>query len=418
METRAHATASRATLLLAFVLVAACRSTADPAPAVDAAPAVLLDSPSLEGVDPAFLPDLRQVQSLMAEGNFLGARAALDRVLARRPEGRTLEVARRFSDVLDLDPGALPALQALKVSVDRGADVEARAILDRLMLRRPRGKLLDLLEAYRRILDGRAVVSGVALRLELRPATEAPSKKVAASMPKDARLFHLFLVGESRKGISAELEPGPATLVVTRSSVDRRGLEEDAVETHTFSDLKALRIEPSKPAEVSLAGFFLAPPDKGLAERLRFEIDLRSGRAKIGGAAKNARELPAMHLVAVAAEETALDPSLAALPATKPEEFAAHIEGKAAIDRVAALSIALRIPPADRAQALDLITPIADSAPVGVLDALAPSLRWIAVTSEPGGDGLAWRAWLRARGERKPSERPRLVLPEPKPGEP
>lgn len=405
-------------LLLAFVFAAACRSTADPAPAVEAAPAVLLDSPNLEGVDPAFFPDLRQVQSLMAEGNFLAARAALDRVLARRPEGRTLEVARGFSDVLDLDPGALPTLQALKASVDRGADVEARAILDRLMLRRPRGRLLDLLEAYRRILDGRAVVSGVALRLELRPVDEPPPQKVAATVPKDARFFHLFVVGESRNGVSVDLEPGPATLVVTRSSVDKRGLENDAVETHTFADLKALRIGPSKPADVSLARFFLAPPSNGLAERLRFEIELRSGRARIeGGAAKPARELPAMRLVAVPAEETALAPSLAALPPATPEELAARVEGQAALDRVEALSIALRIPPADRGRALDLLTPIADAAPVGVLEALAPSLRWIAVTSEPGGDGLAWRAWLRSRGDRRPAARPRLVLPEPKPPE-
>ncbi len=319
-----------------------------------------------------------------------------------------------------VDPAFQPAIQALQRSLDSGADLEARAILDRLMLRRPRGRLLETLEAYRKIIDGRAVVSGLALRLELRPVTETPPKTVAESMPKDARLAHLFLVAESRprggtvdEGGAIDLEPGPATLFVTRSTVDRRGLEQDAVETHTFADLKSLRIEPGKPGEVSLARFFVAPAADELAARMRFEIDLRSGHARVGTAgSKSVRELPAMRLAVAEAEESALAPAIAGLPAATPEELAAAVEGKTVLDPVAVLSIALRIPPADRARALDLLTPISETVPVSVLQSLVPALRWIAVTAAPGGDGLAWRAWLQSRGEKKkPANRERLVLP-------
>jgi hypothetical protein len=323
-----------------------------------------------------------------------------------------------------IDPAFQPGIEALQRSLDSGADAEARAILDRLMLRRPRGKLLETLEAYRKIIDGRAVVAGLALRLELRPVTETPPKPVAESIPKDAHMAHLFLVAESRSGggtgspeSAIDLEPGPATLFVTRSTVDKRGLEQDAVETHTFADLKSLRIEPGKPAEVSLARFFVSASADGLAARMRFEIDLRSGRARVGVAGSNAvRELPAMRLAVAEAEESALAPAIAALPAATPEDLAAAVEGKTVLDPVAALSIALRIPPTDRPRALDLLTPISETVPVSVLESLVPALRWIAVTAAPGGDGLAWRAWLQARGaKRKPANRERLVLPPARP---
>jgi hypothetical protein len=398
-------------LACAAALCASCAATPESPPTIG--PAVVLDAPSLDGVDPAFLPEFRRVQALLADGGFLAARSALDGILARRPTGRTLEVARRFEAVLDLDPSSLPALRALQASVEGGADAEATAILDRLMLRRPRGRLLTILEAYRRILDGRAVVGGLRLRLELRPEAEAPPP-ASKGAPKEARFSRLFLVVESALAERATLEPGPATLFVTRSTVDGRGVEDDGVETHSFPDLKPLAVEPGKSAEVSLARFFVAPPEKGLACRLRFGIDLRSGKAKVepGGGAK-ARELPAMRLRAAEAEASALEPSLAAQPAAKPEELAALVEGASRLDAIEALSLAVRLAPGERGAALDLLTPLCERAPESVLESLAPALRWIAVTAEPGGDGLAWRAWLRGRTEKRPAERQRLVLPPP-----
>jgi len=359
----------------------------------------------------------------MSENRYLAARSVLDGVLAREPTGATLEAARRFADVLDLDPNCLPAIQALQHAVESGADVEANAILERLLLRQPRGRFLSILMAYRRILDGRAVVAGLVLRLESRPETgpsKDPAEKLPPGVPKDARFAHLFLVVESRLAGAVELDPGPATLFVTRSSVGRAGREEDAVETHTFPSLKPLHVEWGKPAEVSLARFFLAQPGTNVATRLRFEIDLRSGRARIAAASAGGppRDVPAMRLRTAEAEETVLEASLAALSAATPEELAGLVEHATSVDLVSALSIAARIPPKDRARTLDLLTPIAETAPASVLQALVPALRWIAVTAEPGGDGLAWRAWLRARADTATSKRQKLVLPPALPTEP
>jgi hypothetical protein len=67
-------------------------------------------------------------------------------------------------------------------------------------------------------------------------------------------------------------------------------------------------------------------------------------------------------------------------------------------------------------RALDFLTPISEAVPVSVLQSLVPALRWIAVTAAPGGDGMAWRAWLEERaGKRKPANRERLVLPSARP---
>ncbi len=347
---------------------------------------------------------------MIASRSYTAARAALDRVLAREPGGPTLEVARSLERIIDLDPTLLPALQALERAVDAGADREAAAILARLMLRRPRGRLLEIAQAYRRILDGRALVSSLRLRLECRPEIVA---KPSPDAPPGARFTRLFLVAESAIEAQVDIEPGPATLLVTRSIVDRRGVEQDAVETRTFAKLRRLHVERGKPTETPLALFFLASSPGALAVRLRFEIDLRSGTAQIPapGPGGKARELPAMRLRAAAAEETALEASLASMPAAAPEDLAALISGASPVELRGALAIAVRIAPGERARALDLLAPLVDTAPESAVQAFVPALRWIALTSEPGGDAQAWRAWLGARSDRKAGERPRLLLP-------
>jgi hypothetical protein len=65
----------------------------------------------------------------------------------------------------------------------------------------------------------------------------------------------------------------------------------------------------------------------------------------------------------------------------------------------------------ERERALDLLAPVVRDLPTDAVRALVPALRWIAVTSEPGGSPEAWRAWLRARDRRKAEERPNLLLP-------
>lgn len=393
-----------------FGSVAGCASTRGLEASEDGSSAgsVLL-SPSLAGVDPRFLPELERIESLIAAGNHVAARGMLDALLARAnggPDGlagRSLEIARDFERFLDLDPSYLPSLQALAQAVDSGQDREAAAILRRIEMRQPRGQVLEIVEAYRRILDGRAVVAGLRLRLECRVE---PAEELPADAPEGTRFARLFLVAESAIAEKVLLETGPATLFVTRSVVGVNGIERDAVETRAFDSLRRLEIGPEAPAEVSLARFFVSAAPGELASRIRFELDVRSGSARILD-----REVPVMRLRVADAEETVLAPELRELPAAAPEDLVALVSESAQVDLASALAIAVRIQPDDRERTLDLITPRIDHATEDAVRALVPSLRWIAVTSEPGGWPAAWRAWLRDRERRMSGERPNLLLP-------
>ncbi|MFN0009163.1 MAG: hypothetical protein ACKVXR_14765, partial [Planctomycetota bacterium] len=391
---------------------AANRGQEAPGEERSSAGAVLL-APSLAGVDPRFLPELERVEGLISAGNHLAARGVLDALLARTGEdltGRSLEVARAFERLLDLDPTYLPSLQALAQAVESGADREAAGILRRIELRQPRGQVLEIVRAYRRILDGRAVVASLRLRLECRLE---PAEDLPADAPEGARFARLFLVGESDLQETVLLDPGPATLFVTRSVVSRSGVERDAVETRAFESLRRLDIGPEAPAEVSLARFFVSAAPGELASRIRFELDLRSGSARIlpaeAGSAGGGREVPVMRLRVADAEETAFASEVRDLPAAAPEDLLALVSQSATVDRASALEIAVRIRPEDRERTLDLMTPRVEAATEDSVRALVPSLRWIAVTSEPGGGPAAWRAWLAERERKRAGGRPNLL---------
>jgi hypothetical protein len=225
------------------------------------------------------------------------------------------------------------------------------------------------------------------------------------------------LVVESGLRDTVELETGPATLFVTRSVVVPSGLERDAIETRTFDDLRRITVEPGGTAEISLALFFVSTGEGELASRMRFEFEMRSGSARIlpGGDRVAAREVPVMRLRVADAEETALPSDLATEPSSRPEDLVALATGASTIDVAAALRIAVRIGPVERERALDLLAPVVRDLPTDAVRALVPALRWIAVTSEPGGSPEAWRAWLRARDHRKAEERPNLLLPRSRP---
>jgi len=390
-------------LLLAAGL--GCASTRGSEPAgggPSAAPALL--APSLAGVDPRFLPELERIESLIAAGNHVAARGLLDALLARESlAGRSLEVARAFERMLDLDPSYLPSLQALAQAVESGADREAAAILRRIEMRQPRGEVLEIVEAYRRILDGRAVVAGLRLRLECRPE---PAEELPPDVPEGTRFSRLFLVAESSIQETVLLDTGPATLFVTRSVVSPNGIERDAVETRTFDRLRRLEVGPEARAEVSLARFFVSAAPGELASRMRFELDLRSGSARVLD-----RDVPVMRLRVADTEETVFAPELRDLPPAAPEDLVDLVSRTATIDPSSALAIAVRIRPEDRQRTLDSITPRIEIATEDSVRALVPSLRWIAVTSEPGGSPAAWRAWLLDRARRQSGERPNLLLP-------
>jgi hypothetical protein len=414
--------ALRVLLASLTIAVAACSSTkAGGAPSASLAQGpVALDLPGLEGVDPQVAGELRAVEDLTAQQNYVAARSLLDRVLARPLDAKSRDVARRIGELLDLDPSLVPSLAMLEQAVRAGDDREARAILDRIAVRQPRGRVRELVEGYRRILDGRALVGGLRLALEFRPEalpSGAAGKAIAKEAPPNARFARLYFVARSEFSEKVELDPGPATLVVTRAVVGSNGLQQDATETRAVTSIRGLSVEKGSPAEVPLGYFYAVPPESGFATRLRFELELRSGDVRIPGAAKDApRALPAMRLLVAPAEERALETTLDALGPAAPDDLAALVRDATSLDAIAALKVALRIPPEARAATLDALAPLVADAPIDVVRSLVPSLRWIALTGDPGSDPSAWRAWLRERATRKRVERPNLVLPESRPG--
>ena len=391
----------------------------------------MLLAPSFAGVDARLLPEFERIQGLVTQGQYAAARSALDQLRARESKGLSgpaLEVVLAYERLLDVDPSFLPSLQALASAVESGADREADAILRRIELRQPRGSVLEIARAYRRILDGRAVVSSLRLRLECRPV---PVEEIPEGAPEGAQFARLFLVAVSGLQEIVSLEPGPATLFVTRSVVGRTGIERDAIETRTFENLRRLEVGPEEPAEVSLARFFVSAAEGEMASRMRFELDLRSGSARIlsaeeaasrgqasskAGSDPRGREVPVMRLRVADAEVTAYEPALRELPAGAPEEFLALASAAGRIDLAAALRVAVRIPPKERERTLDLLAPEIEALPEEAVRALVPSLRWVAVTSEPGGGVAAWRAWFVERERKKAGERPNLILPRKAPG--
>ncbi|MFN0009256.1 MAG: transposase zinc-binding domain-containing protein [Planctomycetota bacterium] len=127
-------------------------------------------------------------------------------------------------------------------------------------------------------------------------------------------------------------------------------------------------------------------------------------------ASADARDVPVMRLRVADAEETAYASLLRELPPATPEEFLALVSEEAQIDLTVALGTAVRIPPRERERTLDLIAPQIEILSEDAIRALVPSLRWIAVTSEPGGGPPAWRGWFLERERKKAGERPKLLL--------
>ena len=72
----------------------------------------------------------------------------------------------------------------------------------------------------------------------------------------------------------------------------------------------------------------------------------------------------------------------------------------------------VRIPLSQRAQALDLLTPVALKLPSGEMEKLAVALRWLSGETDMGADSRAWRQWLDERA------RLRAILGRPAAGEP
>jgi hypothetical protein len=434
---------------LALATCASCGATSASQAASERGAMFAPTARDLEALPPEFLPAFTELQRSVAAGDDLTARRILMSIYSRAPQGRALSLAQAFERVLagraavaelhlklvarpDSDSGKPPratgyasaesnanAPSNASSPAHAGAPADASAAGDAL------APSAAATPSPATTSSPAATPSPATTPSNATPSAAAGGSSIAPSgdgggEPGPRVVARLLLVAENSADVAMELKPGPATLTTTKTSVApvpavhiagaSAGSQEERSETHPFTEIKSLRVDPGGSVEVELARFFIDVPDNLLAVRLSFELELRSGVI-----VRDGRELPAMN-VGVRGDEVTCwihlrHPEWKATPESL-EEFAVGV-GTAAGD--CALEIAVRMPAAERSRALDRLAAREHDISRTRLEELVPALRWLADDSTMGGDPDLWRAFLRARTAAKPRERPVLELPEPAP---
>ncbi|MBK7643950.1 MAG: hypothetical protein IPJ19_13030 [Planctomycetes bacterium] len=300
-----------------------------------------------------------------------------------------------------VDARFTPGLEALERAVTAGEDPLARSLIQHLDSQGPDPRVWQFLRSFERILDGRAAVGCLELKLVCAPE---PLETLFPGAEAGAQAWRLLFRAQNTSADEIELSPGPATLFSTRTDLGRRGAQTSTQETRNFDRLKHLRLEPNGSAEVELARFFLAPTSEQLAVRLSFELELRSGVIERGG-----RELPAMRLSVASSRATRHADDLPEGTLT-PSELLAQASGP--IDTPGLLALAVRTDPGENGAGLPALEDALAELPRPRLELWIPALRWLAGPEVPT-DASGLRAWLREGRDSRAAKtpRPKLVLP-------
>ena len=259
----------------------------------------------------------------------------------------------------------------------------------------PGGRALELLDAYERILDGRACWQ--AARLELR------AKRVAES-----RTVELELWVESDWPTALEFRPGPATLGMQTSTVAADGRQAHHTSSTGITSIEHFHVEPGSATVIPLGRYEVLVPERTLATRDRWTLGLRSGEV-----IDRERLLPVGPLAATPChwvERAAFLPSSPIRPAELLEYVETH-RGSAvpavssaeleAYDRellrytAPLMECVVRIEEADREEAIQLLRAEITRATDAEVARLQPALRWLMQTSRPGSDPEHLRRWAR-----------------------
>lgn len=325
----------------------------------------------------------------------------------------------------EVEPEFVPLLEALQASLAARDDLAARNVLARLYARQPEGRVLELAQAFERILAGRKLVESV--RLEL--ATQVHSSEAAR--------YRVALWALNESPVEVTFRPGPATLTLSQTIVDDEGRERTNQSSRTSDELIELVLAPGEPVELSLLEFAppvaFAPvavhpdfevlemrdlsggaeepdpdePANVLAVRYGWNLDLRAGAFLVGD-----ERLPAQRVRVEPAERVWLARGLPA-ELVQPEEFVAALTGGEVSGRDL-MQLAVRIPAEARLATLDMLEPQLDALGLDTIAAMAPALRWLSGDSRLGDDPSVWKAWIRERGRRRAAEEegtPGLDLP-------
>lgn len=278
----------------------------------------------------------------------------------------------------------VPALEAVRTAIEEGEDAVARRVLARLLAREPEGAALDLALAFERVLDGRERCGWIARELV---ATERPDLGSAR--------YVLELVLVNRGPAPLVLECGGAELVVRQVAVDPAGFDRRAALRDGVSLPPRLELAPDEPWRHEVAALDLEPPAGVLAFSSVLRLELLPGEF----VEPDGRYLPAQDLATGPLELVRLAGFLPTAP-VEPAELARYVGG-GRLHTPALLERAVRIVPAEREAALDLLTPLAPGLPRVELERLVPALRWLSGTARPGGSPESWLSWLEARAARR-----------------
>ena len=285
-----------------------------------------------------------------------------------------------------------PALAALQSALVEGDDAAAERILALCRARDPEGAVTERLEACASVLTGRRLARGLVLRLECEPAQDPGAREVWL------RASHDLDEPIALRGAAASLQ-------ISMIGLGPNGLEERAASSHPASGLDGLVVPPGAGARVRL-GTSSLPAGTWLAVRATWDLELLPCDLAWKGA-----RYPARSLAVRPCEAVRLAPWLPQAP-VEPQELASYAQ-RTSFSTAAMLERAVRIDPARRAEALQLLGEPELRYRLD-LHRLAPALRWLSGFRGPLGDGELWREWLAGRhGERDAAPASgRLELPE------
>ena len=272
----------------------------------------------------------------------------------------------------------LPAFQALQGALADGEEAMARRILDGVLARGPRGDDLALADDFGRILRGRELVRGLDLHLSSAPADEEGYRR-------------LFLVLRQTADEPLQLRLPPGKLRRRRTAIDPDGFAHGDLDTSLVPELSDLTIPPGVELTLALSRYFV-PMGRAMALRDRWSLDVLSGEIHVGD-----EPYPAVGIRITPVEADYLASFLSA-QAVEPEVLVEYLR-REEIHLPPLLERTVRIAPGRRDEALAALLPVLRdpaTAEEERMAMIAPALRWLSGSTEPGVDPRAWIRYLEA----------------------
>ncbi|MCA8981812.1 MAG: hypothetical protein H6831_06865 [Planctomycetes bacterium] len=272
----------------------------------------------------------------------------------------------------------LPGVEALRDAVEARQDAEARRILARLRAMSPGPEVQGLMDAFERILDGRALAQRIETSLIAREHPETPGD------------YRLVLRLESREPEPIRMHPAGARLRVAYTSVDPLGSAQSAVQYKSVDGLDVIELEQDVPVEIELVDVTPPEPAGMLALEGDFRLEFLATELRHQGRSLPANEMPG--------PETTVVRLAGYIPngTIEPAELLRYVEA-GDVHTPALMERTVRILPARRAETLELLEPLVAKLATPDLAELVPALRWLTGVVSPGGDPEAWRRWMAHR---------------------